>query len=51
MQVHDELVFDIPIDEKDLMTKNVEHFMKEAIPIAVPMEIGIGFGKNWLEAH
>lgn len=51
MQVHDELVFDIPKDEKELMTKKVEQFMKEAIPMVVPMEVGIGFGKNWLEAH
>jgi DNA polymerase-1 len=51
MQVHDELVFDIPKNEKEEMTSHIEKFMKEAIPLEVPMEIGIGFGKNWLEAH
>ena len=51
MQVHDELVFDLVKEEKDLVTKKVEKFMKEAIPLTVPMEIGIGYGKNWLEAH
>ena len=51
MQVHDELVFDIPKGEKELMSKKIEHFMKDAIQLAVPMEVGIGFGKNWLEAH
>jgi DNA polymerase-1 len=29
----------------------VEDIMKHAIPLEVPMEIGMGFGRNWLEAH
>ncbi|WP_155206442.1 DNA polymerase I [Xanthovirga aplysinae] len=51
LQVHDELVFDVHKEEKDLMKKKVEHFMKHAIELDVPMEIGIDFGQNWLEAH
>ncbi len=51
MQVHDELVFDAHKDELDLLSKKVEHFMKRAIDLDVPMEIGIGHGPNWLEAH
>ena len=51
MQVHDELIFDVHNSElKELKTK-VEEYMKNAIEIAVPMEIGIGEGQNWLEAH
>lgn len=51
MQVHDELVFDAHVDELDLLKKKVEEFMKTAIPLDVPMEIGMGVGDNWLEAH
>jgi len=51
MQVHDELVFDVPKEEIDLMKEKVAYFMKSAIDIGVPMEIGIGVGENWLVAH
>lgn len=51
MQVHDELVFDVHKSEVDSLRSEVEKRMKEAHPLAVPMEIGIGMGANWLEAH
>ena len=51
MQVHDELVFDVPKDEVELMKKKIEELMKNALPLEVPMEVGMGVGKNWLEAH
>ncbi len=51
LQVHDELLFDAHKDELDLLKKNVELFMKEAIALDVPMEVGMGVGENWLEAH
>jgi DNA polymerase-1 len=51
MQVHDELVFEVPVSEIELIETNVEKLMKEAIPLAVPLEVGIGYGENWLEAH
>lgn len=51
MQVHDELVFDMHKDEKELLVSKVEDFMKSAHPLEVPMEIGIGVGDNWLQAH
>ncbi len=51
LQVHDELVFDVHKSEKDLMEKKIPDFMKTAIELDVPMEIGLGFGENWLEAH
>ncbi|MFA0961858.1 DNA polymerase I [Roseivirga sp. BDSF3-8] len=51
MQVHDELVFDVHLEEKELMEKQVVELMKNAHPLSVPMEIGVGFGSNWLEAH
>ncbi|MDW3208684.1 MAG: DNA polymerase I [Reichenbachiella sp.] len=51
MQVHDELVFDAHKDELATLQKKVEELMKNALPIDVPMEVGMGIGDNWLEAH
>ena len=51
MQVHDELVFDVYSGEEETVRKHVEEFMKTAIKLDVPMEVGMGFGSNWLEAH
>ncbi len=51
LQVHDELVFDTHLSELELIKTKVPEFMKTAIPLDVPMEIGLGEGVNWLEAH
>ncbi|MFY0600127.1 MAG: DNA polymerase I [Cyclobacteriaceae bacterium] len=51
MQVHDELVFDAHKDEVEHLKENVDQFMKTAMPLDVPIEIGIGQGDNWLQAH
>lgn len=51
MQVHDELVFDVPRDEVDTFKVIVENRMKNAINTEVPIVVEIGVGKNWLEAH
>ncbi len=51
LQVHDELVFDVHKDEIDLLKDKVEHLMMHALELEVPMEIGMGVGNNWLEAH
>jgi DNA polymerase-1 len=51
LQVHDELVFDAHCDEVERVKAHVEELMKTALPLPVPMEIGLGTGKNWLEAH
>lgn len=51
MQVHDELVFDIPETEIESFKKIVTERMKNAIQMMVPIEVEIGIGKNWLEAH
>ena len=51
MQVHDELVFDIPKGEIEAFKKIITHRMKTAIPMHIPIEVEIGEGKNWLEAH
>ena len=51
LQVHDELVFDIPTTEEAAMKKIVAKEMKEAMSLNVPIEVDIGTGKNWLDAH
>jgi DNA polymerase-1 len=51
MQVHDELVFDVPNDEVELIKPIIMHNMKNAIKTTVPIVVEIGTGVNWLEAH
>jgi DNA polymerase-1 len=52
LQVHDELVFDVLHEEVDKVKHIVSHHMKNAITsLKVPMEVGMGTGHNWLEAH
>lgn len=51
MQVHDELVFEVPLQEIDLVKPIIEDRMKNAIKTSVPIVIEIGTGTNWLEAH
>lgn len=51
LQVHDELVFDAHKDEVDILKKNVPGLMSNAIELAVPVEVEVGTGKDWLEAH
>lgn len=51
MQVHDELVFDVHKDEVDAVKQHVVHLMKHAVCLEVPMEVEVGVGLNWLEAH
>jgi DNA polymerase I len=51
LQVHDELVFDVYKPELDTVKPLIEKLMREALPLAVPVEVGIGVGENWLEAH
>ncbi|MFY8037535.1 MAG: DNA polymerase, partial [Cyclobacteriaceae bacterium] len=51
LQVHDELVFDLHMDEQEILKPKVQELMKTAVILDVPMEVEVGIGKNWLEAH
>lgn len=51
LQVHDELIFDVYKPEIDTLKLAIEDLMKNAVKLDVPMEIGLGVGENWLEAH
>ncbi len=51
LQVHDELLFEIPLEEKDKVKKLVKKEMENVIGLQVPLKVDIGIGKNWAEAH
>jgi len=51
MQVHDELVFDLCIKEKEAVEAIVRDKMQTAILLDVPVVVDMDSGKNWLEAH
>lgn len=51
LQVHDELVFEAPKDEVEWMKKVVIKKMQNALKLNVPIEVEVGTGMNWLEAH
>jgi DNA polymerase-1 len=47
LQVHDELVFEVPEAELDVMRSLVREYMEKVHPLAVPLVIEIGVGRNW----
>ncbi|MEL7531271.1 MAG: DNA polymerase I [Bacteroidota bacterium] len=51
LQVHDELVFDVHKSELEQVKEIVEREMVNAVDIGVPMEVEVGTGDNWLQAH
>ncbi len=51
MQVHDELVFEVPEEERQLMEMLVCREMEHTLPLRVPLKVEISFGRNWSEAH
>ncbi len=51
LQVHDELVFDLWIAERDELSALVEEHMRTAMSLEVPIVVELGVGRNWLEAH
>ncbi|GEJ31386.1 DNA polymerase I [Flavobacterium psychrophilum] len=51
LQVHDELVFDVHNSELEKIQPMIKYEMENAFKIDVPLDVEIGIGKNWLEAH
>lgn len=51
MQVHDELVFEVPQNELEAIKKLVRHEMETAMELDVALKVDLGSGENWLEAH
>ena len=51
LQVHDELVFDVPRTETESLSAMVKEEMENAFVMDVPLVVDLGIGENWLEAH
>ena len=51
LQVHDELVLDVHRDELQLVEDLVRDGMAHALPLDVPIDVDIGTGTTWLDAH
>jgi len=51
LQVHDELVFDVHNSELEKIQPMIKHEMENAFKLTVPLDVELGMGRNWLEAH
>ncbi|MCB0744607.1 MAG: DNA polymerase I, partial [Ignavibacteriae bacterium] len=51
LQVHDELVFDVYKKELEIIKPIIKHEMENAYKLVVPLDVEVGIGENWLEAH
>ena len=51
MQVHDELVLEVPESEMEEVQKGLNDLMESAAELLVPLVVDIGVGDNWDEAH
>lgn len=51
MQVHDELIFEVLEKDVEVLKEGVKEIMEHALALEVPLEVGIGVGGNWDEAH
>ena len=49
LQIHDELLFEAPESELDILLPNVRSFMESAMELIVPLRVEISVGKNWKE--
>jgi DNA polymerase-1 len=51
LQVHDELVFEVPAKEMEIVKERVADIMETAYPLRVPLKVDLKVGKNWAEVH
>ena len=51
LQVHDELVFDVPKTKLEIVKPLIKEVMESAFTLAVPLVADLGVGNNWLDAH
>ena len=50
LQIHDELIFKVPHNEKEEVYKLIKNIMESALDLGVPLEVDGGFGKDWYSA-
>jgi DNA polymerase-1 len=51
LQVHDELIFEVPESELEPVRKAVTEEMERVVDLAVPLKVDVGIGRNWRQAH
>lgn len=51
LQVHDELIFDVPKSELEIVKPIIKNTMESAVTMSIPLLVDVGVGDNWLEAH
>jgi DNA polymerase-1 len=51
LQIHDELVLEVPEDEAEAIKALVKEEMEGVMKLFIPLKVDIGVGKNWAEAH
>jgi DNA polymerase-1 len=51
IQVHDELVFEVPQDELTAVSAMVKEEMEKVVTLNVPLEVDVNWGTSWSEAH
>ncbi len=51
LQVHDELLFDVPGDEVEVMKELVRESMETAVALDVPLKVDMKAGESWFDAH
>ena len=51
LQVHDELIFDMYSEEREILKEIVKRCMENATQLEVPLVVDMGEGENWLQAH
>ena len=51
LQVHDELVFDMHKEERAILEPMIKNEMEKAFQLEVPLDVEVGVGENWLQAH
>ena len=51
LQIHDELLFEVPKKELEILSKLVRTEMECAIKLDIPLKVDCDYGKNWFEAH
>lgn len=51
LQVHDELIFEVPTSEIEVMKREIKEIMESVETLKVPLTVGVGYGKTWQDAH
>ena len=51
MQVHDELVFELDEKMADSYATDIKELMSNALKLSIPLDVDVGIGSNWQEAH